>query len=179
MTVVNRLMGLLVGVVLLAGGLLLATETLLAFLQRPPWVVPYDQLAGVVSSLTWRDRTLTATAALIVLVGGALVILQLWPERPSRLPLVEERANRLAALDARGLQDLLRRSAVDDEDVLDAAVRVSRRTARVSGRAPRDARSRAVESRTRERVQALVDGLGLQRPLKVKVQIKHSKARVR
>ncbi|MDP8930305.1 MAG: DUF6286 domain-containing protein [Actinomycetota bacterium] len=179
MSVLNRLLGLLVGLVLLGGGLLLVVETVLAFLQRPAWLVPRDQWALVLSGLTWEDRTLMATAALSVLGGVGLIMLQLWPGRPSALRMIEQRANRLADLDGRGLQELLRRSAVDDEDVLDAAVRVSRRTARVSGRVPQDAQPRAVQSRTRKRVQARLDELRLERSLKVKVRMERSKARAR
>lgn len=179
MTVLNRLLGLALGLALLGAGLLAAVETVLAFLQRPPWLVRYDEWTPALAELTWDDRTLIVIAASTVLAGILLLLLQLWPGRPSALPIVEQRPNRLAALDGRGLQELLRRSAVEDGDVLDADVRVRRRAARVSGRVAQDAQPRAVQSRTRERVQARVNELGLQRPLKVKARMKRSGVRVR
>lgn len=179
MNIANRLLGMILGLALLGGGLLAAVEAALAFAQRPRWLVPYDQWAPAVAELAWDDRTLMVAAALIVLAGLLLVILQLWPGRPDALRIVEEKPNRLAALDGRGLEELLRRSAVDDGDVLTADVRVSRRTARVSGRVPQDARPRAVQWRTRDRVQQRVDSLRLQRPLKVRVHMERGKARVR
>lgn len=179
MRIINRLLGMLLGLALLAGGLLAVVETVLAFTQRPPWLVPYDQWTPVLADLTWDDRTLMAVAALLVLGGLLLVVLQLWPGRPIALRLVEDAPNRLAAMDSRGLQDLLRRSAVEDGDVIDADVRLSRRSARVSGRVPQDAKPRAVQARTRARLRERVGELNLKRPLKVKVRMERSKARVR
>ncbi|HEV2766362.1 MAG TPA: DUF6286 domain-containing protein [Acidimicrobiales bacterium] len=179
MTVFNRLLGLALGLALFGAGLLAVVEAVLAFLGRPPWLVPYDQWAPGLDQLSWDDRNLMVAAALLVLAGILLVVLQLWPGRPSALRIADQRANRLAAIDGRGLQELLRRSAVDDGDVVHADVRVRRRAARVSGRVPQDAHPRTVQSRTRERVQARVDELRLQRPLKVKVDMKRSKARAR
>lgn len=179
MTVLNRLLGLALGLALFGAGMLAVVEAVLAFLQRPPWVVPYERWSPRLDQLTWGDRTLVVAAALTVLVGALLVVVQLWPTRPSALRIADQRANRVAALDGRGLQELLRRSAVEDGDVLDADVRVRRRAARVSGHLAQDAQSRTVQSRTRERVQARVDELRLQRPLKVKVDMKRSRARTR
>lgn len=179
MNVLNRLLGLLVGLTLLGAGLLLVVETVLSFLQRPAWLVPLDEWATELSSLAWQDRTLMVVAALCVAAGVALIVLQLWPGRPDALRLIEQRVNRLAALDGRGLEELLRRTAVDDGDVLGAAVRVSRRKARVEGSVPRDAELSAVRSRTRERLQASVRELRLERPLKVVVRLRRSKVRAR
>lgn len=179
MNALNRLLGLLVGLTLLGAAVLLVVETVLSFLQRPAWLVPLDQWAAELSSLAWQDRTLMVVAALCVVGGVGLVILQVWPARPAKLRLVEQRVNRLAAMDGRGLEELLRRAAVDDGDVLGAAVRVSRRRARVEGSVPRDAQVSAVRSRTRERVQSSVRDLRLERPLKVVVRMRRSKVRVR
>lgn len=179
MNALNRLLGLLVGLTLLGAGLLLVVETALSFLQRPSWLVPLDRWATELSGLAWQDRTLMVVAALCVVAGVGLVTLQMWPARPAALRLIEQRVNRLAALDGRGLEELLRRAAVDDSDVLGAAVRVSRRTARVKGSVPQDASLSAVRSRTRERVQAAVRELRLERPLKVVVRMRRSKVRVR
>lgn len=179
MKIANRLLGMLLGLALLGVGLLAVVETVLAFLGRPAWLVPYDQWASALAELTWGHRTLMVIAVLLVLVGLLLIVLQLWPARPTALRMIEQRPNRLAALDGRGLQELLRRSAVEDEDVLSADVRVSRRAARVSGRVPQDASVRAVQSRTRERVQERLDDLQLERSLRVAVRMERSKARVR
>lgn len=179
MNIVNRLLGLLVGLLLLGAGVLAAAETVLAFLGRQPWVVPVDRGASTLSELTWDDRTLMVAAVLTLVGGLLLVILQLWPRRTTALPMVEQKQDRLAAVDSRGLAELLRRSAVEDSDVLDADVRVSRRAARLSGRVPQDASLREVQSRTRERVQARVDALRLHHAVKVKVRMRRGKARVR
>lgn len=179
MTILNRILGLLVGLVLLTGGLLLMAEAVLAYLGRRPWLAPSDEWAPAFSELSWQDPAVIVAAVLSVLVGLGILVLQLWPQRPAALRVVEDRANRLAALDGRGVQELLRRAAVDDDDVLHARVRLSRRTAKVSSRVPQDAPLRAVQSRSRMRVRARVDELQLQRPLRVKVRARRSKARVR
>lgn len=179
MSVLNRLLGLALGLALLGGGLLAAVEAVLAALDRSPWLVPHDRWGPSLSQLAWDDRTLVVVAALTVLAGILLLVTQLWPTRPSVVPIVEQRPDRLALLDGRGLEDLLRRSALEDGDVVDARVRLRRRTARVSARAPRDAEVRSVQSRARDRVQARADQVDLQRPLAVKVRVQHARARVR
>jgi hypothetical protein len=179
MTVLNRLLGLALGLALVGGGLLAVMEAALAALDRSPWLVPHGQWGRAMGELAWDDRTFMVVAALTVLAGVLLLVLQVWPARPSVVPIVEERPDRLAALDGRGFADLLRRSAREDEDVLDARVRLRRRSARVVARAPSNAQLRTVQSRAAERVQARVDELRLQRPPAVKVRVRHAKARVR
>jgi hypothetical protein len=179
MTVLNRLLGLALGLALLGGGFLAVVEAALAALDRSPWLVPHDQWGRQIGELTWDDRTLVLVAGLTVLTGVVLLVAQLWPARPSVVPIAEHRPHRLAALDGRGFENLLRRTALEDEDVLDARVRLRRRSARVSARAPGNAELHGVQSRARERVQARVDELGLQTPLGVKLRVQHAKARVR
>lgn len=181
MRILNRVLGLLLGLLLLGAGVLAAVETVLSFLGRPAWLVAVDQWAPALSELTWDDRTLIVVAALTLVVGVTLVGLQLWPARPRSFPMVEPKQDRLVALDSRGLQELLRRSAVDDGDVLDATVRVSRRRVRVSGLVPQDQDTpvRRVQSRTRERLQSRVDDLRLHRSVKVRVRMRRGKVRVR
>lgn len=177
MNVLNRLVALALGLALLAAGLLAAVEAVLAALDRSPWLVPHEQWRRSLAQLEWDDRTLMVVAALTVLAGVLLLVAQLWPTRPSVVPMVEQRPDRLAALDGRGFEDLLRRSALEDGDVLDARVRLRRRTARVSARAPRDADLQSVQSRTRDRIRGRVDELGLQRPPAVKVRVQQGEAR--
>lgn len=181
MRIVNRVLGLLLGLLLLGAGVVAAVETVLDFLGRPAWLVSVDQWAPTLSELTWDDRTLIVVAALTLAAGVALVGLQLWPARVRTFPMVEPKQDRLVALDSRGLQELLRRSAVDDGDVLDATVRVSRRRVRVSGLVPhdRDTPVRRVQTRTRERLQSRIDDLRLHHSVKVRVHMKRSKVRVR
>lgn len=179
MELTNRSLGLLVGLALLAAGLLAVIEMILAVTGQPGWVIDRGAWAQTAGQLQWGDRTLVIVALIAGVVGLVLALLQLWPLRPRLVPLASEEPDRRNAIDGRGLQELLRRAAVEDEDVLGADVAVRRRRAKVKVHAPPDADAKAVRARVGERLASRIDALGLRRRLSPRVKVERTRERVR
>lgn len=179
MNALNRLLGLLLGLLLLGAGVLAAVEAVMAALDRPGWLVERPGLEGLLLDLTWQDRGLIVTATLVLLAGVALLAVQLWPGTPSLIPVAQTSPDRRADIEGRGMQELLRQRAVQDEDVLGATVRVRRRKARVTVDAPPDADEAEVKSRVRQALRERIDELQLRKPLRAKVSVRRAKERVR
>jgi hypothetical protein len=179
MNIVNRLLGLLVGLLLLAAGVVVVIEAVLALLDRPGWLVDRQAWDAFLLELAWDHRGLLVVAGLLVLAGVALLLLQLRSATPTAFRLAGEDPHRDVTVEGRGLQELLRRRAAEDEDVLSASVRVRSRNARVSVQVPPDADEDAVRDRVKEAVDARIADLGLERPLTSKVDAQRSRERVR
>ena len=77
----NRLASLVLGLLLVAGGVLLAAEAIMVLLNRPPVLVPLS---------SWYDwlRSVTLNGAVVLAVLGlVLLVAQLRPWRPVRVPV--------------------------------------------------------------------------------------------
>lgn len=179
MNALNRLLGLLLGLLLLAVGALAIAETVLAALDRPGWLVGRGDWHGTLQGLTWQDRGLILTSAVALLAGLALLAVQLRSGTPSRIAVAQEDPDRRADIDGRGMRELLRRRAVEDEDVLGATARVRRRKARVTVDAPPDADAGEVKARVRQALRDRIDELELRKPLRPKVVVRRARERVR
>jgi hypothetical protein len=179
MAVINRLLGLLVGLALLAAGLILIAETALAAMGRAGWLVDRDALGDAAGQLQWADHTVVGVAAIVAVASLALALLQLWPARARPVAMSPHGADRRDAIAGKGLERLLRRAAAEDDDVVGADVAVRRRKAKVKVRVPADADARAVRMRVARRVQDRLDALGLERPISPRVKTQRSKERVR
>jgi hypothetical protein len=179
MNALNRLLGLLLGLALLAAAGILVVETVIAAMDRPGWLVDRQELDGLLRGLMWEDRGLVLTGALVVLAGLVLLAVQFWPGTPARIPVAQDDPNRRAGIEGRGMQELLRRRAMEDEDVLGASARVRRRTAQVTVDVPGDADGRELKTRVRQALRERIDELRLEKRLRTKVVVRRAKERVR
>jgi hypothetical protein len=87
MRAVNRLLGLLLGLALVAGGPLAAVDGALALLDRPPWPIRFDRWLGRLTDTALRDPGVVAVAVGVGAVGLVLLFLQLRPWAPRRLAI--------------------------------------------------------------------------------------------
>ena len=179
MNALNRLLGLLLGLLLLGLGIFAVVEAVVAELGRPGLLLERQAWDELLRGLTWESDWLMLTSTLVLLAGVALLAVQLWPGTPSRVPIAQSDADRRADIDGRGVQELLRRRAVEDEDVLGATARVRRRSARVRVQAPPDADASEVKDRVGQTLRERIDELGLESRLRTKVDVRRAKERVR
>ncbi|MDP8958253.1 MAG: hypothetical protein M3N51_03425, partial [Actinomycetota bacterium] len=82
MTVVNRLLGLILGLALAWAGLLILIEAARAALGESPWLVDVRAWDQALGDLTWNDQVLLLVLAGMVLLGLILLIMELKPRRP-------------------------------------------------------------------------------------------------
>ncbi|WP_336206008.1 DUF6286 domain-containing protein [Nonomuraea sp. LPB2021202275-12-8] len=76
-----------VAVLLTALGLLVAAETISALFGRPLRLVPYDRMLDWAVSTTWASPLVLAAAAVVTLLGLALLLTALVPGRPRMVPV--------------------------------------------------------------------------------------------
>ncbi|BCJ37490.1 hypothetical protein Athai_49930 [Actinocatenispora thailandica] len=87
MRLVNRLLALLFGLALLAGGLLLAAEAVLAAVGRPPWLIRFDTWLAPLQRSTLGDPIVLAIAFAVAAVGLLLLFVQVRPWAPRLLAI--------------------------------------------------------------------------------------------
>lgn len=93
MRVANRLLSLLLGIVLLAGGLLIALEAVLAAAGQSTWLVPADQWYEFLTETLLGDTVVLVTALAVGVVGLVVLVVELRRWRPVRLPVHLEAAD--------------------------------------------------------------------------------------
>ena len=86
MRIANRLAAILLALALLGAGVLLIAETAMVALHRPPLVVPRERWSSALANTTGGDRVVLIVSAAVLLAGAVVLILQLRPWRPVRLP---------------------------------------------------------------------------------------------
>jgi hypothetical protein len=85
MRVVNLIAASLLGLVLLAGGLLLAAEAALVAAGQSPWLVPLDRWHARLSHTTLRGGWILGISIGVGVVGLIILALQVRPWAPQRL----------------------------------------------------------------------------------------------
>ncbi|SCL33316.1 hypothetical protein GA0070624_4711 [Micromonospora rhizosphaerae] len=122
MRTANRVATLLLAVALLAGGLLVAVEALLAAVGSPGLLLPrwYATLTGT----RWQDGSVRAVAAGVTLLGLVILAAELRRWRPTRLRLTEDDGWHLHR---RSVERRLARAARSVPSVRRARVRIRRR----------------------------------------------------
>lgn len=93
MRAVNRVLSLLLGLVLLAGGLLVVVEAVLAAADQSSWLIPADSWYQFLTENTLGDTVVLIAALAVGLLGLILLVAELRPWPPARLPLHLETAD--------------------------------------------------------------------------------------
>jgi hypothetical protein len=84
MRVVNRIAALLLGLLLIAAGVLVVAETVLYLLDRPPWL-PLESWRDRLSSTQLSHSTVLTVSIIALAVGLLIILAEVRPLRPQRL----------------------------------------------------------------------------------------------
>jgi hypothetical protein len=174
-TVINRMLGLVLGLALLVAGVVTVVEVVAARLGRPPWVVPTSAWDQTLGALRWDVTVLVA----MLVIGLVLLLLELWPRQPQVLPLQPASPDRTAAVDRRGLQEHLRQIVAEDPSVTTVRVQAGKRKVAVQAEVPPSEDVATVRQRLESRLTEALDRLDLQRPVRPTVQLDRGEERVR
>ena len=166
-----RVLSVLLAAALLALGVIVTVEIVLAAFGQPPWLLPYPEVASTLREQTWDSLPARAVAAGLCLLGLLLLLPALRRGKPTALPLTPVTDGVDTHVSRRGLQRTLSAAAGRVDGVRRAKATVGRRKVKVrtttrlrdSGTLPSQ-----VDSAVREELEAL----GLRRPLAVKVTTK-------
>lgn len=87
MRAANRVLSLLLGLVLLAGGLLVIVEAVLAAADQTSWLVPSDRWYEVLTETLVGDQVVLLVALGVGLLGLIVLVAEVRRWRPVRLPV--------------------------------------------------------------------------------------------
>lgn len=176
MALVNRLLGLLLGLALAFAGGLLAAEAVVAALGRPALLIDREGTASTLGGLGWGDTLVTAVLVALIVVGALLLIGQLVPRMPDALPLRSERF-RSAEIDRKALGSRLSTVAIADGEVIAVKTRVGRRKAKVRAKAQPGAEVQQVRKRLMQAEDEALAALELAKGFRTKVSVRRVRER--
>lgn len=166
-----RVLAVLLACGLLALGVLVAVEVVLAALGRPAAVLPYSRLADVLREQTWQAGVVRTAGLGLCLLGLLVVLPALRRGKPSDLPLQAVTDGVDTAVDRRGLQKTLAAAAERVDGVRSVTAKVGRRKVRVRAKSRlRD--TTGLPQQIDQAVRDELDVLALHQPLAVKVTTK-------
>lgn len=168
MRIANRVVAAVVALGLLAGGILVAVEIVVAGFDRRPWVLPHDDWYESARERTWESAPARWIFIGLIAAGLVLLLMQLARRRPTALALTPGAIP--ADLSRRSLEKALVREArrVDGVSAAKAKVREDRADVVASSHRRQTADLQpAVTSALDRRMGAL----GLARPPAVRVKV--------
>lgn len=130
MRILNRLLAALLSLALIVAGVLVAVEVVAQRLGRNPAVVDWPHLYDWARRTPWQQGSVRVTCVLLALLGLLLLVAELKPARPSRLPARSDSAD--AAYTRRGVAATVRSAVTDVDGISSAAVSVGRRKVKVA-----------------------------------------------
>lgn len=170
MRVVNRLLALLIALALLAAGVVLIIEIIAEAAGADPVVFDWRETYRWAARTSWESVTVRTVGVLLAIGGLALLVLQLVPRRPDRLPVRGDDGTD-AAITRRGLAYSVSDAVNEVDGVNTARVQVRRRSVKVKARArPGLADGSAREAAT-DAARHRLDELNLSRPPRVTVNV--------
>lgn len=177
MAFLNRLLGVILGLVIAAAGVVLVLETIWAAAGQPPLLVDRQRVDRVATEqLTWDATPVTWVLVGLVLVGALLLLLQLIPRQPDTLPLADH-PDRHASVERKALAAQLGEVVKEDPEVVTARAKVTRRAARVRAKAAPGADVGTLQSRLEASTGSLLSSLQLQQRLRPRVVVTRGRER--
>lgn len=168
MRIANRVVAAVLALGLLAGGLLVAVEIVVAGFDRRPWVLPHDRWYNSARTRLWEDAPPRWIFIGLVVAGLLLLFLQFARRRPTTLPMTPGGVP--ADLGRRSLERSLAREATRVDGVSAAKAKVDGERVDVVASSNR----RQVDDLQPQVTQALdrrMGALGLARPPSVRVKV--------
>ncbi len=168
MRIANRVVAAVLALGLLAGGLLVAVEIVVAGFDRRPWVLPHDRWYDSARARMWQDAPPRWIFIGLVVAGLLILLLQFARRRPTALPLTPGAVP--ADVARRSLEKSLAREAARVDGVSAAKAKVDADRVDVvassNRRQPGDLQPRVTQALDRR-----MGALGLARPPSVRVKV--------
>ncbi len=133
MRLINRPLGALLGVAIVAAGLLVVLEVAADRLVGRPVVVQWHRVYDWAEHTSWAQGSVRTGSVLIVIVGILLLLAELRREAPRRYPVSGNLTD--AAFARHGVEAAIRCAVTDVDGITDATVKVTRRNITVAATA--------------------------------------------
>lgn len=168
MRIANRVLATALALAVLAGGLLVAVEIVVAGFDRRPWVLPHDDWYTNARQHSWEAAPTRWIFIGITAAGLLLLFLQLARRRPTALPLTPGALR--TDLSRRSLERSLVREATKVDGVAAAKARVRDDRAEVTASSNRR-QTADLEPAVAQALDRRMGALGLARPPAVRVKV--------
>ena len=168
MRIANRVVSAVLALALLAGGLIVAVEIVVAGFDRRPWVLPHDDWYTSARTRTWDAAPPRWIFIGLVVAGLLLLLLQLARRRPTALALTPGAVP--TEIGRRSLERSLAREATGVDGVAAAKARIKKERAEVRASSNRR-QTEDLEPRVVQALDRRLGALGLARPPSVRVRV--------
>lgn len=168
MRIPNRVLAAVLGLALLAGGLVVAVEIVVAGFDRRPWVLPHDDWYRSARLRAWESAPPRWIFIGLVVAGLLLLALQLARRRPGALALTPGAVP--AEVGRRSLERSLAREATRIDGIAGAKARIGKDRAEVVATSARRQTDDLPPALT-EAVGRRMAAVGLARPPAVRVKV--------
>lgn len=168
MRIANRILATALALALLAGGLLVAVEIVVAGFDRRPWALPHDDWYANARLHSWESAPTRWIFIGLTAAGLLLLFLQLARRRSSTLPLTPGAIP--TDLGRRSLERSLVRQATRVDGVAAAKAKVNDDRAEVSASSNRR-QTADLEPAVAQALDRRMGALGLARPPAVRVKV--------
>jgi len=175
MRTVNRLIAAVLALGLIAAGLLIVVEIILAALRLAPLVVPYESWLDSARGSSYGDRSVITAAIVLVALGLVLIALQLF-RRPLSYSLLPKHDGAEAEIDRRSLEQVSARAAREVDGVQKVRCRATPSKLAVSATTGRD-ETIGLDSRVRAAVENRLLALQPSKKLTVAVKLQSPRGR--
>lgn len=132
MAALNRVLATALALLLLLGGLLAVSEIVLAALDRPYWLVPYEQWSSWLSARRFSSGIVRTIAVGVIVLGVLLLVAAVRRGRPGALGLPGHTPGVQVTASRRGLEQALSRAVRGTDGVRSARVKAGRRRVKVT-----------------------------------------------
>jgi Family of unknown function (DUF6286) len=173
MRLVNRPLAFILAAALAVAAVIVIIEVIASAVHHGPLLLHWTTWYRWASRTRWDQLVIQVWSAVLIVIGAAILALELKPRRATRLPLRSGHDATHAAVTRRGLAGALRAAATGVDGVSAAAVTVRRRRARITATAAARGRP-ATEALRQPLTQALqdrLDGLDLRHPPHLRVRV--------
>jgi hypothetical protein len=162
----GRVVCALLAIALLVGALVAIVEIAAAAAGRSPWLVPHREWADWLRTHSWNHWIVNAVFIGLIVLGLILLFLAIRRGKPTALTL----RSKHPGVSRRSVEKVLANAALRTTGVSSASATVGRRTARVKARTSTRSEQN-LHTEVESAVQARLDSLGLERPMRTRVQL--------
>lgn len=173
MKIVNRLLAALLALALAAAGVILIIELIAQRLNSKPVVVDWTAIYRWGHRTSWDSSAVRYGCIALIVIGALLLLTELTPRKPSRLPMRSSNPATDVGLTRRSAATTMQSAVRGVDGVSTATVAMKRRTVKINATAAGhdDALPARLRQPVNEAAQSRLDALHLQRQPALSVRV--------
>ena len=173
MRLVNRPLAVILAAALAVGAIIVIIEVIAVAVHHGPVVLHWTTWYRWAGKTRWDQLVIRVWSAVLIVIGAAILAVELKPRRVTRLPLRSVHDATDAAVTRAGLAGTLRAAATGVDGISSASAVVRRRRARVTATSAARGRpaAEALEAPVTQALSERLDSMNLHHPPRLKVRV--------